>query len=78
MAAGVNHRFDEEAWRAPGNHFEGNRRIRHELLRRSDEYGDLYTVSIRARYRELLRRSDDDRHQAADGLPRRMWEKPPF
>ena len=73
----VNRWFVKELGRGPKNRFEKNRRVRHELPQVRVDYGDLYTVGIRTWYCDWFRYSDD-RHQAADGLPRSMGEKLPF
>ena len=56
--------------RAPETHAERNRRVRHELPRVFDDYRDLYMASIRARYCDGFRVTDDRRESANERLCR--------
>ncbi len=49
---------------APRNHAERNRRVRGEMPQVRVDYGDLYLLSMRARYREG-HRLKDYRHKSA-------------
>ena len=73
----VNYRFAKETGRAPKNHFERNRRVRHELLQARKDYGDLYLMSMRARYRDG-HRLGDDRRKAAVETADRIEDELPF
>ena len=73
----VNYRFAKETGRAPGNHLERNRRVRHELFYIFDDYKELYTASNRARYCDGFRVTDD-RQKAAYAVLCRIEKKVPF
>lgn len=63
--------------RVPRNHTERNQRVRRELSQVFDGYRDLHTDSIRARYHEGFRVTDDRRKEAYARLCR-IEEKLPF
>ena len=73
----VNYRFAKETGRAPGNHFERNRRVRHELFYIFDDYKELYTASNRARCRDGFRVTGD-RRRSAYVLLGRIKDELPF
>ena len=73
----VNYRFAKETGRAPGNHFERNRRVEGELALVFNDYNDLYLMSMRARYRDG-HRLGDDRREAAVKIADRIAERLPF
>ena len=61
----------------PKNHAERNRRVRRELRQAFADYRDHYRESIRARYRDGFRVTDE-RQRAAYVLLCRVEEKLPF
>ena len=66
----VNYLFVRETGRAPGSHLERNRRVRRKLPRVRVDYGDLYTMSLRARYRDGHRVTDERRQAAVETADR--------
>ena len=73
----VNYRFAKDTGRAPGSHAEKDRRVRREMPRVRGDYMDLYAASIRARYRDGFRVTDD-RRKSAHVLQRRIKGNLPF
>ena len=72
----VNYWFAKDTGRAPDNHFERNRRVWREQPRVRKDYGDLYMMSMRARYRDGHRIGDDRREAAVDIADRIEGELP--
>ena len=73
----VNYRFAKDTGRAPKSHAERNGRVRRELPRVRRDYMCLYAASIRARYRDGFRVTDD-RRKSAHVLQRRIKGNLPF
>ena len=72
----INYRFTKETGRAPENHFERNRRVARELPRARKDHGDLYMMSMQARYSEGHKLEDDRRMSAAEAADRLDDELP--
>ena len=60
----INYWFAKETGRAPESHAERNRRVRLELPQVRGDYLNLYTASIRARYCDGFRVTDDRRRSS--------------
>ena len=73
----VNYWFVVRTGRAPDNHTKRNRSVRREMQEVFVDYRDLYMDSVRARYRDGFRVSDDRRKEAHARLCR-IEEKLPF
>lgn len=69
--------FIKQTGRAPESHAERNRRVRHELPQVFGDYRNLYRESIRARYLDGFRVTDD-RQKAAYALLCRIEKRLPF
>ena len=64
----INYWLVRETGREPRNHTERNRRVRAELPQVRVDYGDLYLLSMQARYREGHLVGDDRRQSAYERL----------
>ena len=69
--------FVKQTERDPESNAERNRRVRYELPQVFCYYRDIYRESIRARYRDGFRVTDD-RQKAAYALLRKIEDKLPF
>lgn len=66
----VNYWFDTQTGSVPKSHVERRHRVRDEIPHVFDTYGDLYLISMRARYCEGFRIRDGVRRHAAKLLER--------
>ena len=73
----VNYRLVRLTGRAPDNHFGRNRQVRRELPAVFRIYRDLFTMSIRARYRDGRRTKDYYRSRAL-ALLNQLEQELPF
>ena len=73
----INYWLVKETGLAPRNHAERNRRVRGELPQVRVDYGDLYLLSMRARYLEGHRLKDYRRKSAYERL-RGIEKRLPF
>ena len=73
----INYWFAVQTKKVPESHAERNRRVENELPTMFDDYRDLYTLSMRARYRDGFRTHDSHRRHALL-LPGRLEKGLPF
>ena len=60
----ANHWFAVQTGTVPSNHAERNLRVKYEMPPAFNDYRDLYTLSMRARYRDGFRTHDSHRRHA--------------
>ena len=73
----INYWLVKQTGRAPKNHFRRNQQVKHELPTVFRNYRDLFTMSIRARYRDG-RRTRDYYHSRALTLLKQLEQELPF